>query len=68
MIIKRTSPITGLTVELDIDVTDEQIRLWESGGLIQDIMPGLTADEREFIISGFVPGEFDLLFSSEEKI
>ena len=66
MIITRTSPLTGLTQALDIDVTIEQIKAWENGALIQDVMPHLSADEREFIISGCTPQDFNVLFPEEE--
>ena len=65
MIITRTSPVTGRTQSLDIDVTIEQIKAWEQGSLIQDVMPQLTADEREFIISGCTPEDFNILFPEE---
>ena len=66
MIITRTSPLTGRTQALDIDVTIEQIKSWENGALIQDVMPHLSADEREFIISGCTPQDFNVLFPEEE--
>ena len=66
MIITRTSPLTGRTQALDIDVTIEQIKAWENGALIQDVMPHLSADEREFIISGCTPQDFNVLFPEEE--
>ena len=65
MIITRTSPLTGRTQSLDINVTIEQIKAWEQGSLIQDVMPQLTADEREFVISGCTPEDFNILFPEE---
>ena len=65
MLFTRTSPLTGLTLTLDVDVTDEQIKLWEQGALIQNVMPHLTADEREFIISGCTPEDFNILYTDE---
>jgi len=35
-----------------INATNEQYIAWIDGTLIQDAMPQLSADEREFIISG----------------
>ena len=65
MIITRPSPLTGRTQSLDINITIEQIKAWEQGSLIQDIMPQLTAEEREFIISGCTPEDFNALFPEE---
>ena len=66
MLITRTSILSGVTRTLDIDISNEQIKLWENGRLIQDVMPHLTADEREFIITGITPEEFTSLFPKEE--
>ena len=52
MLITRKSPVTGRINTLSIDVDQPQIDAWESGMLIQDAMPDLTADEREFIMTG----------------
>lgn len=67
MIIVRKSPVTGKLNELDIDVTFEQYEKWANGALIQDVMPNITADEREFIITGCTPEDFIFLFPEEEE-
>ena len=63
----RTSPFSGNTNVMEIDVTQEQIALWESGTLIQNAMPHLTPDEREFIMTGITPDEWNNAFSDEEE-
>ena len=63
MLITKTSPFSGNTNVMDIDVTEEQIALWESGVLIQNAMPNLSADEREFIMTGITPAEWDSAFN-----
>ena len=65
MKITKTSPFSGNTNVMEIDVTQEQIALWESGTLIQNAMPHLTPDEREFIMTGITPNEWDSAFSDE---
>ena len=57
MIITRTDPFTGKTNKRDLDVTIEQLNEYASPGgrLIQNIMPDLTPDEREFIMTGIMP-------------
>ncbi len=47
---------------MDLPVTMEQIQRWENGGLVQDIFPQLNADQREFLISGMLPREWEKLF------
>lgn len=59
MLISRRSPFSGIVSEMDIDVTPEQIKSWQSGTLIQNAMPHLSADEREFIMTGITPAEWN---------
>lgn len=65
MEITRTSPLTGTVNSLFIDVTIDEVLDWQQGTLIQDAMPNLTADEREFVMSGITPTEWDEYFSEE---
>ena len=48
MKITRTSPFSGKEHTLEIPVTEEQLKAWHSGTLIQDAMPNISADHREF--------------------
>ena len=66
MIIVRKSPVTGKMNEQDINITFDQYESWANGMLIQDAMPNITADEREFIVSGCTPEDFAFLFPEEE--
>ena len=59
MKIIRTSRVSAETNVMEIDVTREQIAQWEGGMLIQDAMPNITSDEREFIMTGITPDEWD---------
>ena len=51
--------LSGKVRIMDIPGTKEQIDLWMSGELIQDVMPNISADEREFIQTGITPEEWD---------
>lgn len=62
MLITRTSPFSGNTNSMEIEVTQEQLSSWENGVLIQNAMPNLSADEREFIMTGITPEEWDSAF------
>ena len=62
MLITKVSDLTGNTSSMEIDVTNEQIALWKGGELIQDVMPDLTPDEREFIMTGSTSEEWDAAF------
>lgn len=64
MIIKRTSKFSGITRELDLPVTIEQMGRFESGmETIQDIFPHLSVDDREFIKTGITADEWDQMFA-----
>ena len=65
MQITKASPITSKETSMEIDVTEDQIKAWENGQLIQDAMPNLSADEREFIMTGFTPSEWDEMYGDE---
>ena len=59
MLIKMKSMISGKEHEQEIDVTELQLELWKQGELIQNAMPNLTPDEREFIKTGITKEEWD---------
>jgi hypothetical protein len=62
MKVYRRSMITGKAHTMDLPITEKQLEAYENGyGLIQDIFPDLTPDEREFIKSGITPEEFETL-------
>lgn len=67
MYITRVSPYTGEENTLSIPVTQTEIDRWEGGELIQNAMPHLTPDQREFLISGLYPGEFEEMFDSMDN-
>ena len=67
MKITRRSPLTGQINTMDLPITEEQYNEWQSGIFIQDAMPHLTADEREFLISGCTKEDWDKLFPNEKE-
>jgi hypothetical protein len=66
MRVRRKSALTGVVREMDIDVTDGQLALWYAGMLIQDAMPDLTPDEREFFLTGVTAEEWNKMVGKEE--
>jgi hypothetical protein len=66
MKITRTSGFTGKVHTLDLDVTQEQLDDWKSGTLIQNAMPQLSPDEREFLMTGVTKEEWDETFGIPE--
>ncbi len=52
----RTSPLTGKTNTMVMNISAEQVAEWNNPNrerLIQDIFPNLTEGEREFIMTGY---------------
>jgi hypothetical protein len=54
-VIARRSPMTGELNEMDLPVTTKQYQDWRGGMLIQNAMPNLTPEQREFIQTGLTP-------------
>ena len=67
MLITKTSILTGVTRTLDLPVTEEQMNLWRQGMPIQEAMPNLGTNDREFIISGVTGDEWESMFPEEEQ-
>ena len=66
MLIERTSLISGITRTRDIDVTQAQLTQWQTGGLIQNIMPDVSLEDREFIMTGITAEEWNANMGEEE--
>ena len=62
MKITRTSQATGITRDMELDITDEQILKYESGESIKKAFPNLTPSEREFIMTGITEDEWKDIF------
>lgn len=66
MIITRISPFTGITRMREITVTQEQLDRWQAGELIQNAMPNLSAEDREFVMTGITAEEWDETFGEDD--
>lgn len=67
MYIKRKSVITGIERTRSIPVNPDDYVAWQAGvGNIQDMMPYLTDEDREFILSGITADEWESAFGEEE--
>ena len=64
--ITRRSPLTGRTSTMRMDISEGALQAWQGGMLIQDAMPNLSANEREFVMTGITPYEWDNMFEEEE--
>jgi len=50
-----------------INCTEDEFYLWRASGMfIQDAMPNTSADDREFLISGTTPEEWEEMFGDKD--
>lgn len=66
MIIERKSMLSGIVRQRDINVTPEQIARWQSGELIQTVMPNVSPSDREFIVTGVTDDEWEQMNVCED--
>lgn len=63
MLITKVSPFSGNEHTRDIPVTAEQLKQWREGSTpIQTALPHLSAEDREFPMTGITPEEWYELF------
>jgi hypothetical protein len=66
MLITKTSQLTKREHTINLNVTQEQMdrfdRRRDNGEHVQTIFPHLSAEQREFILTGITPEEWDFAF------
>lgn len=68
MKITRESLFSGKTHTMDLPITPQQLDDWQSRRkLIQEAMPHLSPDEREFLLTGATPEEWTEAFGKEDE-
>lgn len=72
MLITKRSPLTLKDNTREIDVTMDQLNAWANGpDVIQKVLPWLSDDDREFLLTGCTPEDWDFMFkgiSAEDEI
>ncbi len=69
MIVTKTSQITGKQTSMELPISLSRMLEWESSGaLIQNFFPELTDDQREFLLTGITPEEWDAAFPEEDEL
>lgn len=67
-IVAKRSPsgeMRGMAYEVDPFRFTLRFNRWKQGMFIQDAFPQLTDDEREFILTGLTPEDWDAIFPEE---
>jgi hypothetical protein len=69
MLIRKTSQISKIEHVMDLDITFGQLERienrYETKELIQDIVPNLSKEEREFLMTGITPKEWNQMFNMD---
>ena len=67
---KKTSPLTGKENTMDIDITEDELYQIENRRMldkkIQDIIPHIPKDQREFLMNGYTNEDWEAMFGKEE--
>ena len=58
--------MTGKINSLDLDITEAEWVNYFNGQLVQNCFPRLSVDEREFIISGILPGDWSNFINEQQ--
>lgn len=68
VLVHKKSMVSGRVNSMLLPTTQGKIEYWiESGKLIQDVMPDLSADHREFLMSGITPREWNDMCGDEDE-
>jgi hypothetical protein len=67
LVVERTSPMSGKTRVKRFPVTKKNWEDFQSGALIQNALPHLSTNDREFILTGLTPEEFDEIWNNENE-
>ena len=72
MFITKQSTLSGNWNTLEIDITEEQFFRVENrranGELIQNIVPNVSKELREFLMNGITPTEWEQYFGSMNEV
>jgi hypothetical protein len=66
MLVTKQSPISGKMNSMELPITEAQLKAHQNGELVQNVFPTLSREEREFLVSGISPKEWNDLFGNME--
>jgi hypothetical protein len=66
--VTKKSIISGKTNTMELDISQEQLDRWESVDkqLVQVAFPNLSSSEREFLMTGITPTEWNDTFGDDD--
>ncbi len=62
----RVSSITGVAHTMLLDVTQAQLDEFRAGGKVHKVFPHLNMSQREFILSGITPEEWEEFIGTDD--
>jgi hypothetical protein len=65
VVISKECKITGELYQLR--VPKEKVEVWRNGGLVQKVFPELNPDQREFLMTGITPAEWEKMWENYEN-
>ena len=65
MQITRMSLLTRKKVTMNLPITKSQYAAWDAGAPAQNAFPNLDANQRELIMTGILPDEWDKYLPDE---
>jgi hypothetical protein len=69
ILVHKKSMMTGKINSMTLPTNQGVIEYWlASGDLIQNVMPDLSVEQREFLMSGMTPEEWDEEFGYDEEL
>ena len=66
MLVTKQSPNSGKMTSMELPITEAQLMAHRNGELVQNVVPTLSVEEREFLVSGISPKEWNDLFGNME--
>ena len=67
MVVVAISALTGAKHAAPLAITEAQVYDWVNGASIQDAMPHLSPEDREFLMTGITAVEWDSMFPEEDE-
>jgi len=70
MILSKKSPLSGKIASMELPVTMSQWLTWCSPDrpLVHECFPGLSATQREFLLTGYTDEDWNAMFPDEEDV
>ena len=59
MLVTKQSPISGKMNSMERPITEAQLKAHQNGELVQNVFPTLSREEREFLVRGISPKEWN---------